>query len=70
MGMPVQDVGVKIADAAAAGTIAGAAWVNLAQINTIVQIGAGIVAIIAGLAAAAYHAYKFYDLRQARKEKE
>lgn len=65
----IHDMGTKVADSAAAGSITAAAWVNLADLNTVVQIGAGIVAILAGLAAAIFHIYKTYDLRQQRKHR-
>ena len=62
----IQEIGTKVADAAAAGSITAAAVSNLAEINIMVQIGAGIVAIIAGLAAAIFHIYKTYDLKHQR----
>lgn len=62
----IQSIGVRVADAAAAGCIGTAAAINLADINQIVQIGAGVVAIVAGLAAAGFHAYKTYDLYRRR----
>lgn len=65
----IHDVGTRVADAAAAGTIAAAATINLADINVMVQIGAGLVAIFAGVAAGIFHLYKFYDLRQQRRER-
>jgi hypothetical protein len=67
MHQDIQTVGVRIADAAAAGCIGTAAVINMADINVIVQIAAGVVAIIAGLAAAGFHIYKTYDLHARRK---
>lgn len=67
MHQDIHTVGVRVADAAAAGCIGTAAVINLADINVIVQIVAGVVAIIAGLAAAAFHVYKTYDLHARRK---
>jgi hypothetical protein len=58
----LQDVGVKVADSAAAGSIAAATWINLTEVHLIVQIIAGVVAIIAGLSAAAYHIYRLRKL--------
>lgn len=63
----IQTASTKVADIAAAGTIGTATWINLADLNMVVQIAAGVVAVIAGLAAAIFHAYKTYDLRQQRK---
>jgi hypothetical protein len=57
----------RSADIAAAGSIGAAAAVNLANINLYVQIAAGCVAIIAGLSAAVFHAFKTYELYKARK---
>ena len=58
----LHNTGVKVADSAAAGSIAAATWINLADVHLIVQIVAGCVAIIAGLSAAAYHLYRLYKL--------
>lgn len=63
----IQEISTKAADIAAAGSIGTAAVVNLANLNTIVQIAAGVVAIIAGVAAAVFHGYKTYDLHHQRK---
>lgn len=58
----------RVADMAAAGSIGAAAAVNLTTINLYVQIAAGCAAIVAGLAAAVFHAYKTYQLHQHRKD--
>jgi hypothetical protein len=56
--------GTRVADAAAAGSIGAAAAANLTQINLYVQIAAGMVAIIAGACAAAFHIVKTIQLRE------
>ena len=66
MQQQLHEVSTRVADVAAAGSISTAAVVNLAQLNTMVQIAAGVVAIIAGTAAAVFHAYKTYDLHRSR----
>lgn len=58
----IHTVSVKVADVTAAGAVGTAAAVNLTSLNLYVQIGAGLVAIVAGLAAAAFHIYKMYRL--------
>lgn len=58
----LHNTGVKVADSAAAGSIAAATWINLTDVHLIVQIVAGCVAIIAGMSAAAYHLYRLYKL--------
>ena len=63
-------MGLRTADIAAASSITTAAWVNLANINMLVQITAGIVAIIAGLAAAAFHIYRIRLLKKERQKKQ
>lgn len=45
----------RIADAGAATSMATAAGLTLSQVNEIVQIVAGLVAIVAGMCAAYYH---------------
>ena len=57
----------KVADIAAGASLSGAGVSILADVNTYVQIGAGLVAIIAGLAAAAFHMVKLYWAHQDRK---
>lgn len=59
----------RAADVAAGTSIAGASVAWLAEVNAWVQIAAGAVAVIAGLAAAFFHIYKTYDLYQTRKGK-
>ena len=63
--MPEQFV-QKAADVAAAGSVglAGAAWI--ADVEPYISVGAGIVAIIAGLFAAWYHAERAIEARQRR----
>ena len=63
----IQELSTRVADIGAAGSIGTAAVINLAQINMIVQITAGVVAILAGLAAAAFHFYKTYTIHKDRK---
>lgn len=58
----------KVADVAAAGSIGAAAAVNLTNINLYVQIAAGCVAVVAGTAAAIFHAYKTYQLYKQRHQ--
>jgi len=60
-------VSTKVADVAAATSVGGAGVSFLADFNTYVQIGAGLVAIIAGLAAAAFHLFKLYWAHQDRQ---
>jgi len=60
--------GTKAADVAAAGSIGAAATATLTNLNLYVQIIAGIVAIIAGLSAAAFHIYKTYHLHKHRND--
>jgi len=66
----MHDMSVKVADAAAAGSIGAAAWANLSNIHVMIQIAAGVIAIIAGTAAAVFHIYKTFDLRQQRRDRE
>ena len=61
--------GTKVADVAAVGSISAAATVGLTNLNLYVQIAAGVVAIIAGLSAAIFHAYKTYHLHKHRNDK-
>jgi hypothetical protein len=63
------EISTRVADVAAMGSIGTAAVINLSQINMIIQITAGVVAILAGLAAAAFHMYKTYDLHRERKNR-
>jgi hypothetical protein len=56
----VHGASTKVADIAAATSVGGAGVSFLSDFNTYVQIGAGLVAIIAGLAAAAFHLFKLY----------
>jgi ABC-type uncharacterized transport system permease subunit len=58
----------RVADIAASTSIAGAGVAWLAEVNAWIQIAAGVVAVIAGLAAAIFHIYKTYDLHQSRKD--
>lgn len=60
-------ISTKVADVAAATSVGGASVSILADFNTWVQIGAGLVAIVAGLAAAAFHIVKLYWAHQDRK---
>jgi len=57
------------ADAAAAGSafLAGAAWV--AEVEPYITAAAGIVAILAGAAAAWYHIERALTIRQERRDK-
>jgi hypothetical protein len=64
----VQQAGTKVADIAAGTSLSGAGVSILADVNTYVQIGAGLVAILAGLAAAAFHVVKLYWAHQDRKK--
>jgi hypothetical protein len=66
----IQHAGTKIADVAAGTSLSGAGVSILADVNTWVQIGAGLVAIIAGLAAAAFHLVKLYWAHQDRTRKQ
>jgi hypothetical protein len=63
----IEQLSTRAADAGAgiAAGAAGTAW--LIELNTWVQIGAGMAAIIAGIAAAAFHVYKIRELRRLRK---
>ena len=63
-------VSPKTADTAAAGSafLAGAAWI--ADVEPYITAGAGLVAIIAGAAAAWYHIERALTLRAERKRKE
>lgn len=56
----VHGVSTKVADIAAATSVGGAGVSFLADWNMYVQIGAGLVAIFAGLAAASFHLFKLY----------
>ena len=49
------DLAVRAADAAAATSIITVFGLSLSQWNELVQIGAGLVAIVAGCCAAYYH---------------
>lgn len=49
------DIAVRMADTAAGGAIVTAIGLSIADIDHLVSIGAGVVAIIAGLCAAWYH---------------
>ncbi len=59
--------GTKLADSAAATSVGGAGVSLLADANMYIQIGAGAVAILAGLAAAAFHMVKLYWAHKDRK---
>ncbi len=60
--------GTKLADAAAATSVGGAGVSFLTDVNMYIQIGAGAVAILAGLAAAAFHIFKLYWAHRDRQE--
>ena len=62
----IHGVSTKVADIAAATSVGGAGVSFLVDFNTYVQIGAGLVAIVAGLAAAAFHLVKLYWAHQDR----
>lgn len=59
----------KIADSAAGGAIALVAGVTIADVSDVVTIFAGIVAMIAGLAAAWFHIEGAIQKRRIRKKK-
>jgi len=63
----VAQIGTKAADVAAAGSIGTAVALNINEFNIMVQIAAGMTAILAGLAAASFHAYKTYLLHKERE---
>jgi hypothetical protein len=63
----VHGVSSKAADIAAVTSVGGAGVSFLPEFNTLVQIGAGMVAIFAGLAAGAFHIIKLYWAHQDRK---
>lgn len=65
----LQAAGTRIADVTAAGTIGTAAVINLSQINMVVQIAAGCVAIVAGMAAAAFHIYRTCEIHRTRNSR-
>lgn len=65
----ISDISTRAADIAAASSIGTAAVVNLANLNTIVQIAAGVAAVLAGIAAAVFHGYKTYDLHLQREKR-
>ena len=54
----------RIADAAAGVSIITVLGLTLAQWNNIIHIVAGVVAILAGVAAIAYHIVKIRSLRK------
>lgn len=68
--MAMEQAPQKIADTAAAGSafLAGAAWI--ADVEPYITAAAGIVAIVAGAAAAWYHIERSLDLRRKRKQEE
>lgn len=68
MQQQIQEMSTRVADIGAVGSIGTAVTINLADINMAVQIAAGLVAIIAGLAAAAFHFYKTYAMHKDRRK--
>ena len=66
----IQEISTKAADVGAAGSIATAGVINVADLNTYIQIGAGAVAIFAGLCAAAFHLYRIWDIKRQRAPSE
>lgn len=65
--MAMEQATQRVADSAAAGSafLAGAAWI--ADVEPYITAGAGLVAIVAGLAAAWYHFERAADLRRKRR---